>query len=108
MKKSVVPAKKPQKNSNIPEKAQKKQPVEKAAAPEITVNPVFELTTPAPDMVPVVDAVKELLLASTIQPPNVEMHIDEDRTPRKFRCRITERDKRHLIKEFLLEEVIDV
>lgn len=108
MKRSAVPATKPQKNSNVPEKARKKQPVEKVAAPEIIVNPVFELTTPAPDMVPVVNAVKELLLASTIQPPNVEMHIDEDRRPRKFRCRITERDDRHLIKEFLLEEVTDV
>jgi hypothetical protein len=108
MKKSIEPVAAPPKKLGIPEKAKKKPVAEKPVMPEIIVNPTFELTVPAPDMAPVVDAVKQVLLASTIQPPNIDLHIDEDRKPRTVEVTITERDNRHLIKKFILKEVTDV
>lgn len=108
MKKSIVQVIETPKKSGIPEKAQKKQPIKETAIPEIIVNPVFEVTTPAPDMTPVVDAVKQVLLASTIQQPNIELMINEDRKPRSFEVSITERDNRHLIKTLVLKEITNV
>ena len=72
-------------------------------APEVKVEPKFELVLPAPDLSPVVDAVKEM---ANKQEPKV-IQIEKDRKPKGFRVTITKRDYRGLIEEFECKEITD-
>lgn len=71
---------------------------EKQEAPEIKVEPKFELVLPAPDLGPVMDAVKEM--AAKQEPVIVQIE-----KAKGFKVTVTKRDYRGLIEEFECKEI---
>lgn len=91
---------------SIAEQIKALPPEQKALVPEIKVEiePKFELTTPAPDMSVVADAVKQMMSVPGPE-PKVELHVHEDRKPKTIQVDITERDGRGFIKSFVCTEI---
>ena len=84
-------------------------PIEQQAlVPEIKVEiePVFEVTTPAPDLAPMTAAIERLML-KPVDPPNVDVHMHHDKKPKRVRIDV-ERDNRGFIKSLLCTELTDV
>ena len=69
----------------------------------IKVEPHFTLNTPAPDLTPVVEAVKEM---AAKQEPKV-IQVEKDRKPKAFRVTVTKRTFNGLIEEFECKEITD-
>jgi len=66
---------------------------------KVQVEPVFEVTTPAPDMTPFAEALKQLMIPQ----PNVDVQIDNRRNKR---VQIdVERDGRGFIKSLICTEL---
>jgi len=84
----------------------KELPVEQQAlVPEIKVEiePVFELTAPAPDMAPMTAAIERLML-KPVEAPNVDVHVHENKEPRRVKIEV-ERDSRGFIKSLMCTEM---
>lgn len=89
-----------------------KQQIEKlpkhqqALVPEIKVEiePVFEVTTPAPDMAQFSEALKQLMIPKP--EVNVHAHINEDRKLKRIKIDV-ERDGRGFIKSLMCTELTD-
>lgn len=72
---------------------------------EVELEPVFEVTTPAPDISPLIDIVRNLLDKQN-QPINITVQEPEEKPekPKKIKIDI-ERDSRGNIKSLLCEEI---
>ena len=80
---------------------EEKDEVSEREQPPIKVEPHFTLTTPAPDLTPVVEAMKEMVAK---QEPMV-VQIEKDRKPKAFRVTVTKRAFNGLIEEFECKEI---
>jgi len=75
----------------------------KIMVPDVKVDlePVFEVTTPAPDMSMIADAIKQIMLPK----PNVVVNVNEEKEGKK-RVKIeVERDGRGFIKSLMCTEL---
>jgi hypothetical protein len=70
---------------------------------DVKVEPVIEVNTPAPDMAPIAEALRE---AVSKPPPNITVNVPEiEREKRIFEAEITERDTRGYMKKFRFYEL---
>ena len=97
MKKSVAP------KDNKPTQS----PEQKIVVPEIKVEPVFEVTTPAPDMVPIAAAI-EKLMSMPKQDMNITVQEPPEKAskPKKVKIEV-ERDGRGFIQSLICTEITD-
>ena len=78
---------------------------QKIVVPEVKVElePVFEVTTPAPDMEPIAKAIEKIMIPA----PSIDNHFHEaERKPKKVRIDV-ERDGRGFIKSLICTEITD-
>lgn len=93
MKKSVAPK----------EKSPAQSHGQQVVIPEIKVEPVFEVTTPAPDMEPIARAIEKIMMPV----PKIDNHFHEaEKKPKRVKIDV-ERDGRGLIKSLICTEITD-
>ena len=92
------------KKSVAPEDKKPTQSLEqKVVVPEIKVEPVFEVTTPAPDMQPIAQAIEKIMLPS----PTIDNHFHEaEKKPKRVKIDV-ERDGRGFIQSLICTEITD-
>ncbi len=86
-----------------PDKEMKPVPAEQLR-PEIKVEPKIEIINPAPDMAPIAEAIKQLMLPT----PNVDVHVHEsekESKPKRVQIDV-ERDSRGFIKSLICTEIV--
>lgn len=97
MKRSIV-----QQIAELPPKQQEMFPDIK-----VELEPVFEVTTPPPDMKAVAEAIKGILLPKQDINVTVQEPPEEPEAPKVFDIEVTDRDARGYIKNLRLTQIIE-